>query len=202
MQGVVVQRLYMIAMTATLCGIVWMSFTQPVKSTTRPEEQAVLYAQVPAALDPKGRPPGPSPATGPGDALAYMQVPRFGKNWLWTVVEGTTLEYLAEGPGHYTDTALMGERGNLVVAGHRAGHGDPFIDFDLLEDGDQITFRQSGAWWRYTVIREPEIIEPSTVWVLNQPHESRKLTLVTCWPKYGSEKRMFIRAKLTDWSGK
>lgn len=189
-------------MMVTLCAIAWLSFTQPLKSTARPAEQAELYAQVPTVLDPHGTPPIAAPAKGPGSALAYMQIPRFGKDWLWTVVEGTTDQALAEGPGHYTGSALPGALGNFAVAGHRAGHGDPLIDFERLEIGDKVVFRQSGAWWAYEIFRGPEIIEPTTHWVLRQPTNVRKLTLTTCWPKYGNEKRMFVRAKLTDWSGK
>jgi len=199
--GAAIQRLYLIAVMAVLAGISWMSFTQPVQSA-RPDVQEQLYAQVPTVLDPDGKPPVAAPAKGPGSALAYMQVPRFGKNWLWTVVEGTAEEDLAEGPGHYSGTALPGAIGNFAVAAHRAGHGDPFIDFDLLQIGDRITFRQSGAWWTYEIYRAPEIFEPTTSWMLRQPVHHRRLTLTTCWPKYGNEKRMFVRAELVDWSGK
>jgi sortase A len=201
MSSIVVERLYVSAVTAVLLVVAFISFTQPVQSA-RPDEQEQLYAQVPTALDPKGKPPVAAPAEGPGSALAYLQVPRFGENWLWTVVEGTDEDHLARGPGHYEGSALMGGRGNFVVSGHRAGHGDPFIDFDLLEIGDTVTFRQSGAWWKYRIFRDPEIISPETMWVLNQPAYGRKLTLTTCWPKYGNEKRMFVRAKLVDWSSK
>lgn len=199
--GRVVERLYILAVCAVLSWVAFASFTQPVRSQA-PDEQETLYAQVPTALDPEGKPPIPAPAKGPGSALAYMQVPRFGDDWLWTVVEGVSLDYLALGPGHYPGSALMGGLGNFAVAGHRAGHGDPFIDFDLLREGDEITFRQSGAWWTYSIIRGPEMLEPDRMWVLRQPHGVRKLTLTTCWPKYGSAKRLFVRALLTDWSGR
>jgi sortase A len=191
-------------MAATLLAVSFMSFTTPLPVTARPEEQAELYAQVPAALDPDSPPPVAAPAKGPGSALAYMTVARFGQHWLWTVVEGIELDQLDRGPGHYPGTPLMGAPGNFIVAAHRATHGDPFIDFDLLEVGDTVTFRQSGAWWQYVIHRGPEIIEPDETWVLNQPQRTdrRRLTLITCWPKYGSEKRMFVRGHLVDWSGK
>lgn len=76
------------------------------------------------------------------------------------------------------------------------------IDFDLLRLGDRITVRQSGAWWTYEIINGPHIIDTDTMWVLRQPYGVRKMTITTCWPKYGSEKRMFVRALLVDWSGK
>ena len=201
MSSALVQRLYLLGVIGALLMISAMSFTQPVASE-RPEEQAELYIQVPTAIDPKGKPPVAAPAKGPGSALAYIQVPRFGEDWLWTVVEGTADEDLARGPGHYSDTPLPGAKGNFAVAAHRAGHGDPFIDFDKLEIGDTVTLRQGGAWWTYTIFRGPEIIEPTIHWVLRQPSYRRVLTLTTCWPKYGNEKRMFVRAELTDWSSK
>lgn len=191
----------MLAMVAVLCGVSWMSFTTPVASD-RPPEQDILFSQVPTALDPNSPPPLAAPAEAEGTALAYLDIPRFGPNWMWTVVEGIADEALAKGPGHYPGTALPGGEGNVVISGHRSGHGDPFIDFDLLELGDEITLRQSGAWWTYRIINAPKVIESTTRWVLNQPAHKRKLTLTTCWPKYGNEKRMFVRAELVDWSGK
>lgn len=196
------ERIYALAMALVLLAVAFLSFTQPVKVTARPKVQVQLYAQVPTALDPDAPPPIAAPARGPGSALAYMTIPRFGDAWLWTIVEGTTDDALAEGPGHYPGTALPGGRGNFAVAGHRAGHGDPFIDFDLLEVGDTVRVMQSGAWWEYTIYRGPELFEPGVTWMLRQPPGVRRLTLTTCWPKYGNEKRLFVRAELTDWSSR
>lgn len=191
----------MLAAVAILCGVAWMAFTQPIASE-RPAEQSILLDQVPKALDPNAPPPVAAPASAEGEALAYIDIPRFGKNWLWTVVEGISDEDLAKGPGHYPGTALPGAVGNVVISGHRSGHGDPFLDFDLLELGDEITLRQSGAWWTYRITKAPRIIEPTMRRVLDQPSDTRVLTLTTCWPKYGNEKRMVIRADLVNWSGK
>lgn len=201
MTNTVVVRCYGIACAAVLVAASLL-FPQRNIDTPAPKEQAELYVQVPTALDPKGKPPVAAPAKGPGSALAYMTVPRFGEDWLWTVVEGTAEEDLAKGPGHYEDTALPGAVGNFAVAGHRAGHGDPLIDFEELRVGDTVTFKQSGAWWTYTIYRGPELFDPGVTWMLQQPAHKRRLTITTCWPKYGNSKRLFIRATLTDWSGK
>lgn len=197
-----VERLYALAMSLVLLAVAFLSFTQPIAHTDPPKEQATLYAQVPKALDPNSPPPLAAAAGGPGSALAYMTIPRFGEDWLWTVVEGTAADDLEKGPGHYENTALPGARGNFAVAGHRAGHGDPFLDFETLQVGDTVTFRQSGAWWTYEIFRGPEVFEPGVTWMLRQGAHARKLTLTTCWPKYGNEKRMFVRAILTDWSSR
>lgn len=201
MSSTVVIRVYGMSVMTVLAVVSFLSFTQPIRSDA-PREQEQLFVQVPRALDAKGEPPVAAPAKGVGSALAYMEIPRFGKEWLWTVVEGVELDDLARGPGHYPGTPLMGAIGNFAIAGHRAGHGDPFIDFDKLQVGDTVTFRQADAWWTYRITRPPQILEPHRTWVINQTPDKRKLTLTTCWPKYGSAKRLFVKAVLSDWSGR
>jgi sortase A len=52
-----------------------------------------------------------------GDAIARIEIPAIGvKDY---VVEGTDLENLRKGPGHYPDTPLPGDRGTVAIAGHR-----------------------------------------------------------------------------------
>lgn len=181
------------AFMAVTAFVAYMSFTQPV-TTERPQEQTALYSLVPAATI--GPPPTATPVE-PGEPLLYMQIPRFGDDWLWTVSEGTSLDVLAKGPGHFIGTPLPGEEGNSAYAAHRATHGDPFIDFDRLEAGDTVTVAQSGASWTYEIVAPPKIIEPDESWVVGAVKaDGEWLTLTTCWPKYGSEKRMYVRAKM------
>lgn len=191
MSRTTVVRTYAAAMTVVLSFVAWNSFTEPMP-TRKPDVQATLFSQVPTAK------PGPPPVASPakeGEALLYMRIPRFGKEWIWTVLEGVTLDDLALGPGHYPGTPLPGEDGNAAIAGHRAGHGEPFIDFDRLEVGDEVVLSQNGATWTYRLVTDPEVIEPDDRSVL-QDSGGETLTLTTCWPKYGSEKRMFVRAVL------
>lgn len=185
-------RVYAAAFMLVTGGIAYQSFTVPVRSAT-PEVQETLYRNVPHAI------PGPPPraqAVEHGKALAYIRIPRFGKDWLWSVLEGTGLDVLDQGPGHFTGTALPGEVGNTAYAAHRSGHGDPFLDFETLRPGDEIVLAQGGAEWTYVVTKSPHIIEPSEGRVVKNMQSGHWLTLTTCWPKYGSEKRMFVRARL------
>lgn len=130
-----------------------------------------------------------------GEALAVMRIPRFGTDWEWIVVEGVAVDDLVKGPGHYSGTPLPGARGNVAVAGHRAGHGDPFIDFDRLQSGDEVILSQGEARWVYVIDTEPRIVPTSATWVV-ESLPGKRLTLTTCWPKYGSSKRMYVRAHL------
>jgi sortase A len=157
---------------------------QMKESRTSPRSDANRAARPPVAQSvPKGR------------ALVTMRIPRFGRDWEWTALEGTSPEVLVNGPGHYPLTPMPGDKGNSGFAAHRAGHGDPFIDFDLLRPGDHILLAQGGTTWKYRVTTKPRIIDIDDVWILD-PLPGRVLTLTTCWPKYGSSRRMFVRAAL------
>lgn len=187
-------RVYLVAVALVLAYIAYMSFTKPLP-TRKPGVQSILNTQIPFAV------PGPPPtasAVAEGNALAIMRIPRFGEDWIWTALEGTDITVVNNGPGHYSNTELPGEEGNVAFAAHRATHGDPFIDFDELQVGDEVILSQRGATWTYTLTTRPEIIEASARWVLDDFAPGKWLTLTTCWPKYGSEKRMFVRAELTD----
>jgi sortase A len=129
------------------------------------------------------------------EALAVMRIPRFGADWRWVALEGTADRVIADGPGHYSWTPLPGERGNVGFAAHRAGHGDPFIDFDRLRPGDEVIMSQGDLRWVYQIDTQPRIIPTTATWVLNRL-PGHRLTLTTCWPKYGSAKRMYVRGHL------
>lgn len=187
-----VENIYIIACMLVLSFVAYMCFTQNMP-TRKPDEQAQLYSEVPTAI------PGPPPVAAPvanDKALMYMEIPRFGKDWFWTVLEGTDLSVLDRGPGHFTGTELPGQEGNSAYAAHRASHGDPFLDFETLEIGDEVIVSQSGAKWVYKITTTPEIISENAGWVLDDFAPGKWMTLTTCWPKYGSEKRMFVRAEL------
>lgn len=160
--------------------------------------QQRLAGQLPAGPrvvpDDRGRVPVTRPVA-TGRALAEIRVPRLGADWSWVAVEGTDDAQLATGPGHYTGTPLPGARGNSAFAGHRAGHGDPFLDFDTLRRGDEVVITQGSVRWTYRLTRDPEVVPVDATWVLD-PTPGRRLTLTTCWPRYGSSKRMWVRGTL------
>lgn len=189
-----VENTYIIACLLVLSFVAYMCFTHNMP-TRVPDAQGELYADVPFAK--AGPPPVATPVYN-GDALAYMQIPRFGDDWNWVTLEGVSLDILDQGPGHYPGTALPGDEGNASFAAHRASHGDPFIDFDTLKIGDKVILAQNGAEWTYEITQAPVIIPSDANWVTDVFAPGKWLTLTTCWPKYGSSKRMYIRAKLSS----
>ena len=147
----------------------------------------------------------PSPAGGPpttvaalpppptGEAIAILHIPKIGVNK--AVVEGVGVPDLKKGPGHYPDTPLPGQPGNVAIAGHRTTYGAPFFNLDQLAKGDaiQITTR-TGATLNYEV-SETKVVKPSDVSVVN-PTTDNRLTLTTCNPRYSASQRLVVIAAL------
>ncbi|HEX5088155.1 MAG TPA: sortase [Nocardioides sp.] len=180
----------------TLAGVPVAELVMEHHETAQAQQR--LRAQVPEQAVVRGGNAVPVAHPVPvGHALVEMRIPRFGESWSWVASEGTSQSVLADGPGHYPQTPLPGQRGNVSFAAHRAGHGDPFLDFDRLRPGDVVELRQGQTTWTYVIDIDPKIVPASAAWVLD-PLPGRQLTLTTCWPKYGSSKRMYVRAHLSS----
>lgn len=173
------------------------------------------WAGAPAAAPQPARPAQPTPSPAPtaaaeperypaGKAFAEMYVPRFGRDWVKPVLEGTDTELLKKGLGHYAGTARLGAVGNFSVAGHRRTYGDPFKDFPRLRPGDAVILKDAGTWYTYTVRGGPLRTLPTDVGVVDPvPEKSpfrepgRYLTLTTCDPEWGHSHRLVVWAELT-----
>jgi len=87
-----------------------------------------------------------------GEGILRLYAPALGPDFTQTVLEGTSQDILATGPGHYTGTALPGQPGNLAIAGHRVGHGAPFNRIDLLQSCDALIVETAAEWFVYRVL--------------------------------------------------
>jgi sortase A len=164
--------------------------------------------------------PGQSGPTLPeGKGIAYLYIPRLGRDFGYAIVEGVTDADLEKGPGHYEGTALPGQVGNFAIAGHRVGKGEPFLNLDQLRAGDAVIVQTESKWFVYRVkgsdhgsidsvdsdgIPGRQIVTPSDGAVLDpvpdqpgaSPTESL-MTMTTCHPKFTATKRMVIHAALS-----
>ena len=143
-----------------------------------------------------------------GDLIATIYIPRFGQDWNRNIVEGTDAAQLARhGLGHYTGTQLPGQVGNLAIAGHRNGYGNPLGDVDKLQEGDPIVVRTQDYWYVYTYTSH-EIVLPEDVDVIAANPENpgaeatkRMITLTTCEPKYSTPThRWIVWGELAYWA--
>lgn len=142
-------------------------------------------------------PPGAYPPL-PGRATALLRIPKFGAGYEVPVVEGTGLDQLAEGVGHYPGTAAPGAVGNFALAGHRVTHGEPFARLLDLDQGDQVVVETSSAVYTYVLDTAPRdlTVLDTAAWVLDpvpgepETRASRPLlTLTTCQDLFHSADR-------------
>jgi sortase A len=87
-----------------------------------------------------------------GEGFANLYIPRLGKDFGWTIIEGTDDADLNRGPGHYVKTQLPGQIGNFAIAGHRVGKGEPFLNLDQLRPGDAVVIQTAKNWYVYRVL--------------------------------------------------
>ncbi len=90
---------------------------------------------------------------GDGDPLTDIKIPKLGVST--TVVEGTSSGALRAGAGHYPQSPLPCEGGNVAIAGHRTTYGKPFADVDKLAVGDTIDLETPVGSCIYQVSRPP-----------------------------------------------
>ena len=129
----------------------------------------------------------------PGDAIGRIEIPAIGvKDY---VVEGTDLDNLRKGPGHYPDTPLPGDRGTVAIAGHRTTYGAPFRSIDDLHRGQEIAVDMPYGRYVYRVERT-KIVEPTDLSVIDRVRHDR-LVLTACHPLYSAAQRVVVFARAT-----
>ena len=126
-----------------------------------------------------------------GDSLTRIKIPALGLDTV--VVEGITPSALRAGAGHYPQTPLPCEGGNVSIAGHRTTYGRPFGNVDQLKPGDTIELTTPIGGCVYQVARAPWVVAPSELSVI-EPTGERSLTLTTCHPKGSAAQRLIVRA--------
>jgi sortase A len=130
-----------------------------------------------------------------GDAVAILEIPSLKLKKV--VVSGVTIDDLRRGPGHYRNTALPGQRGNVAIAAHRTAYGSPFKQINELKAGDQIFITNSLKDRFIYKVRDTKIVEPTDTSVLNATDDAI-LTLTSCHPLYTAQQRIIVTATLDE----
>lgn len=136
-----------------------------------------------------------------GDGLTILRIPRLDITRL--VVQGTTPAALRAGVGHYVETPLPGEVGNVGIAGHRTTFGRPFNRLDEMRPGDTVSLETPFAIYTYRAVQpfdghpNPWVVSPDDFSVISQG-TGRLLTLTTCHPKGSARQRLILRLALAD----
>jgi sortase A len=126
--------------------------------------------------------------------LGRIEIPRLGLSAM--VREGDDDATLAVAVGHIPGTAQLGERGNVVLAGHR----DTFFRaLRGIRRRDAIRVSTPRRQDDY-VVESTEVVGPKEIRVLEKTQDGH-LTLVTCYPFNfvgSAPKRFVVRASLVS----
>lgn len=135
-------------------------------------------------------------AIGEGQALTRIEIPHIGVDVV--VVQGISLKALDAGSGHYPETPLPCDTGDVAIAGHRTTYGKPFANIDRLRPGDQITLATPIGACVYRISRPPFVVAPTDVGVVSETPGLATLTLTACHPKGSAAQRIIIKAEMVS----
>jgi len=166
---------------------VTLLWQEPISAVVAHREQSRLKE---ALIEPPARVIRRMPL--PGDAIGRIDIPAIGVRDY--VVEGTDLENLRKGPGHYPDTPLPGDPGTVAIAGHRTTYGAPFRRIDELDRGQEVAVDMPYGRYVYRVERT-KIVEPTDLSVLDRVRHDR-LVLSACHPLYSAAQRVVVFSRL------
>lgn len=161
--------------------------TAPPTTTTTTEPPAANPDQ-PIAV------PGNSYAREKIVEFGTIEIPKLGLNH--RTYQGVTLNNIDRGPAHWPGTALPGQRGNTVFAGHRVTNSRPFRHIDQLVAGDQVIFTHAGTRSVYRVTGN-QVVRPQDTWIADQTSAFTG-TLYACHPPGSAAYRFVVRLELVD----
>jgi sortase A len=135
-------------------------------------------------------PPADPHAAVPVVKIGEIQIPKIGL--VHPIFEGVTLTVIDHGPGHWPGSAVPGQLGNAVFAGHRVTHTHPFLRINELVPDDQIIFKMANGTFIYKVTGH-QIVTPKDVHIVD-PTPDATLTLFACHPPHQAIQRYVVRA--------
>ena len=199
----VVGELLLLGGLGVLGYIVWQPWhtgvTVTAKQTELSAEDSARWEREAKPLQTDGVPVAARPEA--SEVFAVLRAPAFGTTYANRVAETTdwwtVLNLDEKGIGHYENTQMPGEPGNVALAGHRSGPLiNSFREVMNLRVGDPLFIETAEGWYTYR-FRSIEYVLPDEVDVLNpfprlegEPGTDQILTLTTCHPKLsGSAER-------------
>jgi sortase A len=138
-----------------------------------------------------------------GEGLTRLRAPKIALDVV--VVQGTGPTALQAGAGHYTETPLPGQVGNVGIAGHRTTYGRPFNRLNELGPGDHVYLDTPFQEFDYVATptfdggANPHPVSPQDIGVISQSEAGageHLLTLTTCHPKGSDKQRLVLRLAL------
>ena len=125
--------------------------------------------------------------------IGTIEIPKIGV--VSPIYHGITMRNIDLGPSHWPGTAMPGEVGNAVFAGHRVTHTHPFRNIDQLVPGDQVIFTVNGVRSVY-VVTGHDIVRPTQTGIVAQT-PTPTATLFACHPPHSAAFRYVVHLALS-----
>jgi len=107
---------------------------------------------------------------------------------------------LKDGPARYVDSALLGEKGNVLIFGHSSHlpvvHNQMYKAFNKIPDlkaGDSISIEGGGKEYLYSVTSVTKV--DAEEGIIDLSKTGKKLTIVTCDTLTGKSARFLLEAE-------
>jgi sortase A len=124
--------------------------------------------------------------------IGTIEIPKIGL--VSPIYHGISMRNIDLGPSHWPGTAMPGEVGNAVFAGHRVTHTHPFLHIDQLVPGDQVIFTVNGVRSVY-VVTGHEVVTPTQTLFVAQT-TTPTATLFACHPPHSAQYRYVVHLVL------
>jgi sortase A len=193
--------------------ILWILYGTGIYTARQQSNLAEEFDRLPAfpVQTSGGKPQKPGPPPGydppPGAPVFRMRLPTIEEKPM-IVVEGVDTEELKLGPGHYPscrsgfgpplctpyEEAFPGERGRVIVSGHRTTYGQPFWALNDMEIGDPIHFET--RWGDFTYRVTEKRVVPANSEAIVVPSKKFEVVLTTCNPRFSAAERLVVYAEL------
>ena len=126
--------------------------------------------------------------------IGTIEIPKIGLTH--RIFHGITMRNIDLGPSHWPGTALPGESGNAVFAGHRVTKTHPFRNIDKLVEGDLVHFTVEGVRSTYAVTGH-KVVTPKALEIVNQT-PAPTATLFACHPPGSARYRYVVTLGLVS----
>lgn len=159
-----------------------------------PSTTTTTTASVPAPERTPVTPPRDPYAAEPIREIGIIEIPKIGLRH--KLYHGISLRNIDMGPSHWPGSALPGETGNVVIAGHRVTHSRPFRNIHQLVVGDLVHFEVAGVRTTYAVTGS-EIVPPTAMHIVDQT-PTPTATLFACHPPGSARQRYVVHLGLVE----
>ncbi|WP_239557703.1 class D sortase [Neobacillus cucumis] len=185
--------LFIILIGLLLLGTsLWQSTQTKIQTNHALEKAKKLISKkqsLPAAVNKKIEQSAP-PKT--GDTVGLLKISKIKAEL--AIVEGTNPDDLKKGVGHYKGSYLPGDKGQIVLSGHR---DTVFRKLGELKIGDQLIMEMPNGNFTYEITKT-KIVKANDLSIITLQHKQEELILTTCYPFHyvgNAPKRYIIYAK-------